>query len=179
MLIFATIFGVGFVLLIVNLIFGHDMDHGYDHDASGGLDHDTDTSMHGPSVFSIRVISLLMVGFGALSFGVRATTSASMFVASMAGIGGAVVIGGVGYFIIKAFYMSQASSTVTDRDIVGCDGTLLDAISENGLGQITCVLRGREMTYLARSKDGLAIPRGAQVRVISKSGNAVIVEPIK
>jgi membrane-bound ClpP family serine protease len=164
------------LLLLINLIFSHDTDMHVSHDFSDG-GHDTDGS-HGPSIFSVRMISLLMVGFGALSFGVRATTDASMFVASMAGIGGAVVIGGVGYTIIRAFYASQASSTITEQDLIGSQATLLDGIPEKGYGQIACVLRGREITYLAMSKDGRTIPRGAQVRVTGKSGNAVIVEAI-
>ncbi len=177
MLIFATIFGVGFLLLILNLIFGHDVDHGFDHDVSGGADHGDGTG-HGPSVFSVRMIALLMVGFGALSFGVRATTSASMFISSMFGVAGAIVIGAVGYFIIRAFYANQASSIITDNDLIGCTATLLDAIPENGFGQIACVLRGREITYLARSRNNRAVARGTSVRVVGKSGNTVEIEPI-
>jgi len=169
MAIFATIFGVGFLVLIFSLIFGHDVD--------GDIDHDFDHPEAGPSIFSVKMIALLMVGFGSMSFGIRATTDASMLVASMAGVGGAAVIGGIGYFIIRAFYSSQASSTITDSDIIGCIATLIDAIPENGNGQISCMLRGREITFLARSKSGQAIARGNTVKVISKAGNIVTVEP--
>ena len=166
--IFATIFGIGFLILIFSLIFGHDVDTDFDHDFDHG---------GGPSVFSVKMISLLMVGFGALSFGVRATTEATMFVSSMAGVGGAVVIGGIGYAIIRAFYSSQASSTITDDDIIGSMATLIDAIPENGNGQISCILRGREITFLARSKDGKAVSRGSSVKVVSKTASMVTVEP--
>jgi membrane protein implicated in regulation of membrane protease activity len=132
----------------------------------------------GPSIFSVKMIALLMVGFGAGSFGVRATTDASMFQASLAGIGGAVVIGAVGYAIIRAFYTSQASSTITNQDIIGCEATLIDAISKSGNGQVSCILRGREMTYLARSKDGQSIAKGTPVKIISRTGNIVTVEPL-
>ena len=169
MIIFATIFGIGFLILIFSLIFGHDIDADVDADVGDGAG--------GPSIFSVKMISLLMVGFGALSFGVRATTDATMFVSSMAGVGGAVVIGAIGYAIIRAFYASQASSTITDRDIIDCMATLIDAIPENGSGQVSCILRGHEITFLARSKDGAAISRGNPVRVLSKSGNMVTVEP--
>lgn len=171
MLIFITIFVVGFLLLIINLIFGHDMDH----DMSGGIDHDFDH----PSVFSLKMISLLMVGFGAVGFGVRATTDATMFVSSLAGVGGAAAIGAIGYVIIRAFYASQSTSTIGDSDLLGSSGTLIDGIAENGTGQIACVVRGREITYLARSSGGQAIPRGTPVRVIAKVGNTVTVEIIK
>lgn len=171
MVIFATIFGVGFVILILSLIFGSDaeVETGADADHGG----------HGPSIFSFKMIALLMVGFGAVSFGVSASTDATMFVASMAGVGGAIVVGALGYLIIRGFYASQETSTVTESDIIGCTANLIDSIAENRTGQIACVVRGREITYLARSKDGRAINRGAPVRVVSKTGNVVTVEPLE
>jgi membrane-bound ClpP family serine protease len=169
MVIFATIFGIGFTILIFSLIFGQDVD------ADADIDGDVDGG-HGPSIFSVKMIALLMVGFGSLSFGVRATTDSTMFVSSMVGIGGAVAVGAIGYFIIRAFYASQSSSTITDRDIVGSTATIIDAIPEKGNGQISCIIRGREITFLARSQDGRTIERGAPVRVISKTANVVMVE---
>jgi hypothetical protein len=169
--IFITIFGVGFLLLIMSLIFGHDVEIEADVEVDAGIS--------GPNIFSVKMISLLMVGFGSMSFGVRATTEASMFMASMAGIGGAVVVGAIGYFIIRAFYASQASSTVTDQDVIGVEARLIDSVAEGGYGQIACILRGREMTYMARSKDGKAINQSVPVRVIGKTGSTVTVEPIE
>jgi membrane-bound ClpP family serine protease len=171
MVIFATVFGVGFLLLIVSLIFGHDTDiH---------ADTDFDADGHGPSVFSVKMLSLLMVGFGATGFGVDATTDASVFQSSMAGIAGAAVLGGAGYLIIKMFYRSQESSTISDQDIIGQTASLIDAIGSTGNGQIACVVRGREITFLARSSDGKSISRGTPVRIISKAGNIVTVERIE
>jgi membrane protein implicated in regulation of membrane protease activity len=170
-IIFATIFGVGFLLLIISLIFGHDTDVDADTDVHDGTS--------GPSVFSVKMISLIMIGFGAVSFGIRATQDATMFKSSMAGVAGAAVIGVVGYFIIRAFYASQVSSTITDQDLIGCTATVLDTIVADGQGQVACILQGREITYLARSGDGQVINRGKSVKVISKTGNIVTVEPIE
>lgn len=171
MIIFATIFGIGFTILIFSLLFGQDTD------ADADIDGDIDGG-HGPNIFSVKMLALLMVGFGALSFGVRATSDASMFVSSMAGVGGAAVVGAIGYIIIRAFYASQTSSTITDDEIIGAVATLIDAIPENGNGQISCVIRGREITFLARSRDGERIKRGAPVKVISKTASMVVVEKI-
>ena len=130
----------------------------------------------GPSIFSIKIISLLMVGFGAVGFGFRSTTDWTMFQCSMAGVGGAAVLGIIGYIIMRMFYASQASSTVTDADIVGQAANLIDAIGEDSNGQVACVLRGREMTFLARSSDGQPIDRGTPVRIVGKTGSIVTVE---
>jgi membrane-bound ClpP family serine protease len=164
-LIFATIGGIGFVLLLANLIFGGDADHDIDHS--------------GPSIFSIRMIALLMVGFGCGGYGIRAATDASMLLSTVAGLGGALVVGLLGYALIRMFYTSQASSTVTDQDIIGNEATLLDAVPKDGVGQISCTVHGREITYMARSSDGKPIKKGARVRVVRRSGPSVTVEPIE
>ena len=176
MLIFVTIFGVGFLILLISFLFGadHDVDMHVDGDVAGTIESD----VHGPSIFSVKMISLLMVGFGGVGFAVRSTTSAEMWVASLAGVGGAAVIGAIGYAIIRAFYANQASSTVTDQDVVGQRATLLDAITEGSNGQVVCIIRGREMTYLARSADGQSIERGTPVRITDKTGSRVTVERI-
>lgn len=175
MLIFASIFGVGFLILVLSLIFGHDTDV----DAGMDVGHDVGGDAHGPSVFSIKMIALLMVGFGAVGFGMRATTELSMFQSSLAGVIGALAVGGIGYVILRMFYASQASSIVGDDDIVGIDGNLIDAIERDQNGQIACVVRGREITFLARSHDGQSIRRGAPVRIIGKTGSIVTVKEIQ
>ena len=172
MLIFASIFGVGFLSLILGLIFGGDGDVDDDTDLGG----DAHDGSDGPSIFSIRMVSLLMVGFGSVGFGARATTDWTMFQSSMAGVGGAIVIGIAGFLVIRAFYASQASSTIADHDIVGVTANLIDAIDGAGNGQVACVVRGREITFLARSVDGQSIPRGVPVRIVGKSGSRVTVE---
>ena len=174
MLIFASIFGVGFLILIISLIFGHDTDV----DAGIDMDHDVGGDAHGPSIFSIKMVSLLMVGFGAVGFGMRATTDLTMFQSSLAGVGGAIAVGAIGYFILRMFYASQASSTISDQDILGVDGNLIDGINHDQNGQVACVVRGREMTFLARSHDSQSIRRGTPVRIVGKSGSIVTVKEI-
>ena len=171
MLIFVSIFGMGAIVLIFNLVFGHDTDS----DLSGGGDID---GADGPSVFSARMISLLLIGFGAVGFGMRTTTDASMAISSLAGLAGAIVMGGIGFVILRAFYSTQASSTVTDRDVVGSTGHLTDAIPEGKLGQMSCEVRGQSVTFIARSDGNRAISRGAQVQIIGKSGGTVTVKEL-
>ncbi|MFH1699299.1 MAG: NfeD family protein [Candidatus Zixiibacteriota bacterium] len=171
MLIFATIFGIGFLILILSLLFGHD--HDIDADASGDLD-----SADHPSVFSVKVVALFMVGFGSVGFGLRTTTDWTMIASSMGGVAGAIVVAGIGYVIIRAFYASSESSTINDRDVIGQTANVIDAIDGNNYGQITCIVRGREITFLARTDDGEVIARGAPVKIVSKSGNVVSVSRI-
>jgi len=173
MVIFASIFGVGFAILLISLIFGSD----------GDVDVDADVDMHsdighGPSVFSFKMIAMLMVGFGATGFGFRATTDYTMFQASMAGVVGALILTALGYFIMRAFYTSQASSTISNDDIIGQEASLIDMIDNGHNGQVLCVIREREYTFLARSSDGQTIAKGAIVKIVGKIGNIVTVEKI-
>lgn len=171
MIIFATIFGVGFLILLISLIFGHDFDH--DVDLSGDVDADVG---HGPNFFSARMLALFMVGFGAVGFGVRTTTDWNTLEASMAGLGGAAVIGALGWIVLRLFYSSQSSSTIQDSDVVGITANVIDAIAGKEYGQVSCVIRGREITFMARSKDGANIDRNTPVKVLRKDGNIVTVE---
>lgn len=61
-LVFLGVFIVSVILALGSFLFGHDADHdGADHGDHGGM----------PSVFSLRVISLFLVGFsgvGMVSF---------------------------------------------------------------------------------------------------------------
>ena len=171
MIIFASIFGFGFVMLLISLISGGDADV----DVDGDVGFNSDVS-HGPSILSFKMVALLMVGFGATGFGVRATTEWSMLQASLAGIGGAIILSAIGYFILHMFYSSQASMTVGDSDIIGVEANLIDKIDGSHNGQVSCIIRGREFTFLARSFDAQTIDKGAIVRIVGKTGNIVTVE---
>ncbi len=170
MVVFATIGILGFAILLLSLLFGHDHDHDF-----SGHDHDGSDSNEGPSIFSVKMFAVEMVGFGVTGFGVRAGTDLSSVWASVAGLGGAAVMGIIGYTIIKSVWSQQATSTITKADIIGASGRLIDAIPRDGVGQIACSVRGREDTYLARTQDGHAIPHGRTVKIVDKVGQHAIV----
>lgn len=172
MLLFATIGILGFAILLISLLFGHDQDHDFaDQDHSGSADSDS-----GPSIFSVKMFAIEMVGFGVTGFGIMAGTDWSMLVASVFGLGGAAIMGLLGYAVISSIWKQQASSTITRSDIIGAVGRLIDAVPQDGVGQVACSVRGREDTYMARTKDGHSIPLGRTVKIVDKIGQHVIVE---
>lgn len=120
-----------------------------------------------------------MVGFGGTGFGFQTGTDWSTAMVTLAACGGAFVMGALGYLIIKSFWTQQTSSTIKAADIIGCTGRLIDAIPQNGIGQVEYPVRGRQDTSLARTSDGHAIPVGRTVKIVEKSGQHVIVEEVK
>ena len=169
---FIIIGGLGFLILLISAVFGHDHDHDFaDHDHDGMHDGDK-----GPSVFSIKMFAIAMVGFGGTGFGFQTGTDWPTSLVTLAACGGALVMGALGYVIIKSFWGQQTSSTVKASDIIGCTGRLVDAIPQNGVGQVECPVRGRQDMFLARTNDGHAIASGRTVKIIEKSGQHVIVE---
>lgn len=170
MLLFATIGILGFAILLISLFFSHD------HDFSSPDNDIISDGDGGPSIFSVKILAIAMVGFGVTGFGIIAGTNFTMVMASLFGIGGALVMGIIGFTIIKTIWKQQASSTITRSDIIGSVGRLIDAIPANGVGQIACSVRGREETFMAQTKNGQAIPLGHTVKIIDKVGQHVIVE---
>ena len=170
MAIFVTAALAGSLIVVVILILGSDHDIGVDHDVDLGADLDGGS----PGVVSIKVISLAVCGWG-VAGAIAKYHGATMWQSSLYGLIGAAILGAIGYLFLLAFYRSQASSTVTDSDYEGLRGRVITTIRENGLGEITCTVRGRTFSMMARSEDDKSIASDALIEVVRKVGNVVIV----
>jgi membrane-bound ClpP family serine protease len=166
---------VGFVVLFLVLITGGD--HDVEHEVDVGHEIDTGDIDHGPSLISIKMLCLIAIGFG-VAGAIAKYNGGNITTSSIWGIGGAAVLGAIGYFLLGIFYRSQASSTITDRDYLGITGRLTVGIPEGGKGQMICVLGGRTFTLTAQSKNEEEIAVNSAVKVVEKIGDTVIVEKI-
>ena len=170
MLVFVIIGMVGFFFLLVAALFGGDHDGGMDQGHDFG--HDA-----GPSPFSLRIISLFLTGFGATgaiaqSYGLGYPLSSGL------GVAFGMLVGYAGFTLIHMFMKQQASSTVSDEDLVGVVGQVSVAIPAGGLGQVGLTARGQRHYPSARGLRDEAIEEGAQVKVIRSAGNQVVVEKV-
>ena len=103
--VFLGIAGIGFVFLIVSLVFGEIFDF---------FDHDIDMD-HGPGLLSTRVIAVFITAFGA--FGAIAMNNGySSGVASAVGTASGFVFAGLMAMLGKFLYGQQASSDVIASD---------------------------------------------------------------
>ena len=114
--IFLGIGGVGFLFLLLSLIFGEIFE-----DFGGGdLDHDLDSGeMGGPGILSPRVLSVFATAFGGIgAVGVYYGLSAPA--ASVAGFAGGMFFGGLMYMFARFLYGQQATTAVPGITSASC-----------------------------------------------------------
>ncbi|HEX4963171.1 MAG TPA: NfeD family protein [Thermoanaerobaculia bacterium] len=178
MLIFVCITAAGFILLLGGSIFGHD--HDADHDHGGHFDHGHDAG-HGEatvSVFSTKVIGAFLMGFGA-GGAIAAFYGANPLMASLIGLAVGFLIGLLMYGVMRLIYGQQSTSIVTTDTAVGEIGAVTVPIGRNGTGEVAITLRGQHRSFLARSADTNAIPKGRQVRVVHTTGSQLVVREVE
>ena len=175
MLIYAAIALVGFVFLLVMLfageVFGHDHDLGA-HD--GGVEHGGSEVGGGPSVFSTRIMASFITSFGVGGVVARYYNLPHP-AASGVGIATGAVMAGLVYQFAKILYSQQASSEVRMTGLVGQSAEVSVALPAGGVGQVVVFSRGERTEHIARSADGAAIPRGADVVITGLGGDSVVV----
>jgi hypothetical protein len=165
--VFVAIAALGFVFLVVALIFGEIFDF-FDHDLDLGMDHG------GPGVLSSRVIAVFITAFGA--FGAIAVNNGlSTGAASGVGLGSGLVFGGIIYGFLRFLYGQQATTELLTSDLVGQSARVVVSIPANGVGQVRCRIGDELIDKIAQSRDGLAIPENTPVHIEEVLGETVIV----
>jgi hypothetical protein len=168
--IFLAIAAVGFLFLIISLLFGEIFGHG-DIGAHGG---DVHGDAHGVGFLNLRVLSVFVTafgGFGAIGVHLGYRTEISTAI----GLVGGFIFGGVIYLFASFLYGQQASSGVGVGELVGRTGQISVAIPAGGLGQVRCALGESVVEKLARTVDGGAIPANTSVKIESIVGETVLV----
>ena len=164
--VFLSIAGVGFIFLLISLIFGEIFEH-FEHDADFG-DHG------GPGFLSARVMSVFITAFG--GFGAVATYyGLSPLPASGVGFASGAVFAGLIFGFARFLYSQQATTEVRTVDIIGQTARVVVGIPTGGVGQVRCRIGEELVDKIARSRDGVAIPENAVVRIEELLGETVIV----
>jgi len=166
---------------------GHDADVG-DHDA-GGHDFDQGEVGHdqagveagaGEAMPSISPLSPVTIATFATSFGgigliLEEVGAPGALSIPLAGASGFVVAGAVFYVFYLVFRVTQSTSAVSPRQVLGKPAEVITAIPKDGVGEIAYVLGGRRFNAPARSEDGHPIPRHASVVVLRATPSACYV----
>jgi hypothetical protein len=165
--VFLAIAAIGFLLLLVALIFGELFDF---------LDHG-DLEIGGPGVLSSRVIAVFITTFGCAG-ALAVQNGYSPAVSSLVGAVSGFVFGGAMAMLGHFLYKQQSTSEVLSADLVGQQARVIVSIPANGVGQIRCRVGEELIDKVAQSRDGLAIPENSSVQVETVLGETVIVRKL-
>jgi membrane protein implicated in regulation of membrane protease activity len=166
--VFLAIAGVGFVFVLVSLLFGEIFEH-----FDMTLDHDLGHG--GPGFFSTRALSVFVTAFG--GFGAIAVDRGfSALAASGVGLASGLVLAGAIYYFGVFLYSQQASSDVRSEDLVGQTGRVVVTIPAGGVGQVRCRLGEELVDKIARADDGQSIAENTSVRVEHVVGELIVVK---
>jgi membrane protein implicated in regulation of membrane protease activity len=165
--VFLGIAAVGFIFLLISLIFGEVFDHFGDAHFDS-LDHG------GPSFFSTRILSVFVTSFG--GFGAIASHSGLSILAS-SGVGflSGVFFAGLIYMFARFLHGQQATTEVRSADLIGQPARVVVAIPAGGVGQVRCQIGEEVLDKVAQSREGAPIPENTMVRVEETLGDMVIV----
>lgn len=167
-LIFLGLAVAGLLLLVLSAILGHDMEH----DLAAGAD----ISEGAPGAFSVKTFAVFLTAFGAigaLAHHLLRGQPGAITVSSALGVGSGVVLSAVYVLAMRAVYSQQASSLITDRELVGIEGRVTIAIPADGLGEVSCLIGEQTTRRMARAPGQGAIPEGAIVRIKQVYGDAL------
>jgi membrane protein implicated in regulation of membrane protease activity len=170
LVLLAIIGGIGFLFLLISLVVG-DVFEAVGFDLDGGADGGTDFGL-----LDSRVIAVFLTAFG--GFGVIAVQNGFGAVgSSIAGLIGGVVFAAVVSVFGRFLIGQQASSSVTDEDLVGRIAQVTVAIKPGAVGQITAKIGDERVERIARNKDGSELAVGTIVKVDAVVGDSIIVVP--
>ncbi len=167
--LFVVIGGIGFLFLIASLVVGDLFEAiGFDLTPAGP---DVDFGF-----LDSRVLSVFITAFGGFgAIGVQLGWGA--VVSSLIGLLGGVIFAGVVSLFGRFLVSQQASSSVTDDDLIGRTAQVTVAIKPGEVGQITCRIGDERVEKIARTADGSEIKAGSIVKIESIAGDSVIVVP--
>src|SRR6185436_4570440 len=170
--VFLAIASIGFVFLVISLLFGEVFDHfGFDHDLGHDLGHG------GPGFFSVQGIAVFVTTFGAVG-AIGIYLGYSVFPSSGFGFISGIILATLVYFFASFLYGQQASSTTTAAELVGRTAQVSVGIPDNGVGQVRCLVGESMVDKIARSRNGNAIVLNSVVKIEEIAGESVIVSPI-
>lgn len=173
MFIFVAIAIGAFIIVAGAFLFGHDVDHDVSHD----LGHDADSGSGTIGIFSMKVMGTMLMGFGAAG-AIARLYDFGYLASSMIGVGFGVVLAAMMFGLLELIGRQQASSVSSAKNAIGSVGQVTVSIDADAAGEVGVSYGGQYLNYPARSRNGKAIPKGRQVKVVDATGSNLTVEEI-
>jgi hypothetical protein len=151
---------------------GHEVDIGTDADFG-----DIDAMQLSP--FSPLVVSTFLATFGGMGMIVGYSyPSLAGLTALPAAVVALILAGGVMVGFNKFSASVEGGSEAISSRFVGLTASVITPVREGGMGEISFVARGSRFVGAARSADGKALERNAQVLITDVQGSTYLVEPL-
>lgn len=180
--VYLFLFAFGLLFTVATLLLGIGGDAldlpGLDADASGDGQGHGSVHLTTPSPLSLNTILIFLTWFGAAGYILRTTYAVSSALSLLAalpiGLVGAAI---VHLFLARVLWRGQTQLDPADYEIVGVAARVTSSIRASGVGEIVYVLDGKRRVDGARSDDGTAIPRGADVEIVRYERGLAYVRP--
>jgi membrane protein implicated in regulation of membrane protease activity len=168
-------FFFGLIFVVLSLVLGAaDLDIGHDH--SGGL-HTGEHGAHWITQLNLGTILAFVTWFGGVAYLFRNALGVNALVSIVLGLAAGYLGGAI---IFKFMQMLKSSETVLDarrERLAGTIARISSPVRSGGVGEIVYEMNGVRQVSAARSADGVALPRGAEVIVLNRERGIAIVEP--
>ena len=166
-------FVVGFALSVISVLgsaFHIHLPHAHH---GGNLAHG-----HMGQAFNMGTIAAFLAWFGGIGYLLSRFSTIwlglTFILAALGGLIGATI---VFWFLMKVLLANERPLEAIDFEMVGVFGRLSSAIREHGTGEISFVQGGARRSAAARSEDGGAIPKDAEVLVTHYDKGIATVRP--
>lgn len=178
--LFIAVGVLGFLVLVVSLLFGEllEFGDGFDIDFDGDVELDSGLDSPTPSWLNAKVLAASMVGFGAFGY-VAAQVNPPLSLDWLAAAAGFFLVGfGALVFVVKPLAKQQSNSLLGRSSFVGSVGTISLSIPNHGVGQVIFTDKnGARAVQPAITTDGQAMPADTSVLIIDIAQDGVIVTP--
>ena len=177
MFFFGLLFTLGTLLLgVADLGFGHGNGDAGHAGHFGHVDHPGHVAHDGPSALSLVVILAFVTWFGGVAYLARNGLGIPLLICLLLGIAGGLVGGMAIFRLLKLFRSKETVLRAEDYRLPGVIARVTSSIRENGTGEVVYVQQGVRQVAAARSADGTAIPRGAEVVILRAEKGIVYVD---
>jgi membrane protein implicated in regulation of membrane protease activity len=158
-------FIVGFALSLLSVLGGFihipHVHHGHGHIGHGHVHAGTAVSP-----FNFSTLTAFLAWFGGIGYLLTKFSDLWLWFAFLFALVGGVIGGGIVFlFLVKVLLAHDQPMDAADYDMIGVLGHLTSAIRESGIGEMSFSQAGVRRSAAARSEDGKAIPKGAEVMV--------------
>lgn len=174
--VFVVVAAVGFLLLLISLIFG-DFEHDMEFDGAD-VDHDVIGDGFVPSWFSMKMLAASAVGFGLFGY-VPSSYGAPPFVSWPLALIGLLAVGaGTFFLVLKPLAKQQSNSLLSKESYRGLTAKVTTSIQPGRPGIVSFYdANGAYVSERAILVDDDSVPPGAEVFIVDINQSGVTVMP--